>query len=865
MKEAHETSLTSLYKQFNSSEKGLTQEQAKLALTKYGKNKIKKKKKLEPIKIFLSQFNSFLIYILILAALISFLIKHNLDAIIILAIVLLNSIMGFVQQYKAEKAIQNLKKLIISKTLVIRNNKQIEIASENLVPGDIIILRAGDKINADARIIEAENAETNEAVLTGESLPVEKAVLLLQNQTPISERKNMIFAGTSFVRGTAKALVIKTGTTTFFGEITESLQDIKIPKTPMQKRLDKFSRQIGIITLAIVLIIVLLGLTRNLEILDMFFTAVALAVSAIPEGLPAVLTLSFAISSLVMSKKNVIIRRLPAVESLGSTTLICTDKTGTLTEEEMTVQEIFADNTLYTKKFLKQNKELELLLKTSVLCNNARYEKLNGKYTFVGDPTETALVKNALDYGLDKKELIELNPSIKKFEFDSERKMMSIARTSNNQTTLYTKGAMGKILQASKYELINGKKQNLTEKRKQDLLNQASLMEKKALRVLGFAYKELTNSNLTEKNLIFLGFLGMIDPPRSEVKGAIEECKKAGIKIKMITGDSELTAKAIGEKIGIVGEIINETELEKISDQELSKRISDIAIFARITPKQKLRITKILQQLGETVAITGDGINDVLALKAADVGIAMGKRGTDVARDVADIVLIDDNFASLVEGVKQGRTTYDNVKKFTKYLLAVNFSEIFLVFVALLLVILMPKGNWFLPLIPLQILWMNLVTDSFPALALILEKGENVMKTPPRKEKSLLEGVWKFIIFAGILAFIAEFAVYLIGIARELPINEVRTLVLTTAILFELFFVYTCRSKQSLFKIGFFKNKWLNYAVLFSLALHLILLYTSLGAFFDLVPLTLGNWLFILPFAVSGLVIFEIAKLVRKN
>ncbi len=868
MKEAYQQSIENFYKSLNSSEKGISPTEASTRLKRYGKNTIKKKKTLRPIKVFFSQFNSFLIYILIVATMISFFLGHLVDGFVIGSIVLLNALIGFFQQFKAEKAISNLKKLIISKSKVIRNGVVQEISSEELVPGDVVILGAGNKINADSRIIESENLQVNEAILTGESLPIGKENISINSQVSLSERKNMLFTGTSVVRGTAKALIIGTGKNTVFGEIAESLQDIKKTKTPIQKRLDRFSKQIGLIILGLVFIIALLGFTKRFDLVEMFLTAVALAVSAIPEGLPAVLTISFAISSLMMSKKNVIIRKLPAVESLGSVTVICSDKTGTLTEEKMTIQEMYASGELYDKKessVIQNNKKLDILkskelthlIKTSILCNNSRYEKFDGNYKIIGDPTENALVQTSLDLGFDKKLLVEQNPSIKKFEFDSVRKMMSVLRDTGKNNTLYTKGAIKKVLEKSAFELRNGQVRKLGEKRKNEILKEAEKMESKALRVLAFAYKILSKKELPkENNLIFIGFAGMIDPPRPEVKQAIEECKEAGIKIKIITGDSEITAKAIGEQIGIMGRVVNELELEKMSDEQLLKSIPEISIFARVTPKQKLRITQTLQKLKEVVAITGDGINDVLALKSADVGIAMGKRGTDVSRDVSDIVLVDDNFASIVEGVKQGRTTYDNIKKFTKYLLAVNFSEIFLVLITLIL-------RLPLPLTALQILWMNLASDSFPSLSLVFEKGENVMKSKPRTEKSIMSGIWRFIIFAGILAFIAELAVYFIGLNRGLPIEEVRTLVLTTALLYELLFVYTCRSKQSLKKTKIFSNKWLNVAVLFSLGLHLILLYTPFGAIFDMVPLTLSDWFFVLPFAVSGVVIFEIAKFIK--
>jgi len=655
------------------------------------------------------------------------------------------------------------------------------------------------------------------------------------------------------------------------------LQEIEIQKTPVQKRLDKFSKQIGIFILAFVGLVMLLGIFERFDVLEMFLISVALAVSAIPEGLPAVLAISFAISSLIMSKQNVITRRLPAVESLGSVTVICSDKTGTITEEKMHVQKIFANNNFYTKEDksisfkgkkidIKKNKELFLLLKTSVLCNNARFELIKDKYEIIGDPTEEALLSTSLDLGFNKKLMIEAEPSVKKFEFESKRKMMSIVRDNGRNNILYSKGASEKILEISSSELINGQIKKLTEKRKKELIDYSKKMEGDAFRVLAFAFKNFNKKEkIEEKALIFLGFVGMIDPPRKEVKDAIRQCKNAGIDVKIITGDSALTAAAIAEQIGIKGKILTGKELEKMSDDDLISSISEISIFARTTPKQKLRITKILQKKGEIVAITGDGINDALALKSADVGIAMGLRGTDVARDVSDIVLIDDNFASIVKGVKQGRITYDNIKKFTKYLLAVNFSEIFLILFALIMGILYASGKWFLPLIPLQILWMNLITDSFPALTLAFEKGEDVMKTKPRKEKSILDKIWKFIILAGIFAFAIELIIYLIGIGNNLPIEKTRTMVLTTAILFELFFIYACRSNKSLFKIGIFSNKWMNYAVLFSIALHFLLLYTPLSIAFGVVPLALEDWFIILPFAISGLVIFETIKLVKEK
>ncbi len=828
-----------IFSELKTSKKGLTNNEAKKRLEKYGKNILKKKKNLKPLKIIFEQFKSFLIYILLFAVIISFLIGNKIDGIIILAIVLLNASIGSFQQYKAEKALRGLKKMLVPTSIVIRNGKHTKIASSEIVIGDILILETGDKINADCRIIESNNLQANEAILTGESLPINKLDKRIPSKTILAERLNMLYTGTQITRGSAKAVVVATGKNSEFGKIAEKLQDIKIQKTPIQKRLDKFSKQIGFIILGLMLFIIVLGFLEGFNKLEMLMTSIALAVSAIPEGLPAALAISLAISSVFMSKKNVIIRKLPAVESLGSVTVICADKTGTLTEEKMTVQEIFTNGKFFSRKrkelFFKnkkieisKNKELYDLIKTSILCNDARFEKIsNNSYSFTGDSTEEALVRFALDFNLNKRKLTEIEPRIKEFEFNSERKMMSVLRKNKKKNILYSKGAPEKILSKCSFELLNGKIISLSEKRKKELLEKCQKMEQRALRVLSFAYKSFSNKEkIDEKNLIFLGFMGMIDLPREEVKNAIKLTKSAGIKVKMITGDSAITAKVIAQQIGIKGEIMTGEQLEEISEEELSKKIKEISIFARINPSQKSKIVSALQKNKEIVAMTGDGVNDILALKSSNLGIAMGKRGVDVAREISDVILVDDNFASIVEGVREGRKTYDNIKKFSKYLLAVNFSEILLIMFALFKK--MP-----LPLIPLQILWINLITDSFPALTLAFEKEENVMKTKPRKESSLLTGIGKFILIAGLLNFLVCLAVYLIGINKGFAIEQTRTMVLTTGILFELFFIYTCRNQLPLLKINPFSNKWLNYSILFALFAQFILLYTPLALKLD--------------------------------
>jgi P-type Ca2+ transporter type 2C len=862
----HSLKKEELFKQLGSSEKGISPREAERRLKENGKNEIKESHHFKALKILWSQFNSFLIYILLASIIILISIdfysntsEHLVDSIVIAAIIILNATIGFTQQYRAEKAIQNLKKFIIPKSKVLRGGIVMEVYSSKLVQGDIILLGQGDKVPADARILSLKNLQVNEATLTGESEPVTKEVSTLSQKKELAERFNMVFMGTQIVKGTCHAVIVETGMKTFFGEVAGTLQTLKEQKTPMQKRLDIFSKQLGYFTLGMVFLIMVLGSIQGFDKLDMFFIAVTLAIGAIPEGLPAVLAIAFSISASVLSKHNVIIRKLPAIETLGSVTVICSDKTGTITNEQMVVQTYFLDNKFFQiNKIKKLSSSLKELIKTSLLCNEARYDLVKSKHEFLGDPTEEALIRSALDLGIDKISLTNEHPTINKLDFDSERKMMSKLRDNGRKNILYTKGAPENVLDACSFEIVNGEIIKLTSKRRESLKKITQTMESKALRVLGFAYKILSKKEgAIEKGLIFQGFIGMQDPPRPEVKKAIKECLSAGISVKMITGDSAETARAIASKVGIKGRLVLQGELDGMSDIELFNSIDEISIFARTTPQQKLRIAQVLQKKGNVVAMTGDGINDILALKSADVGISMGQRGTDVARDVSDIVLVNNNFTSIVEGIRNGRMAYDNIKKFVKYILSVNFSTIFLV--GILSMFGLP-----LPITPLLILWKNIVTDSFPALSLVFEKGEDVMKSKPRSERSILKGIKKFILFGGILNFLACLGVYLITLKiLNLSIPEVQTVVATTGILFELFFVYTCRSKKPLGKIGIFSNKWLNVAILTALIIHLLLIYTIIGVPFNVVPLSLNRWLLILPFALSGLVISEILKLFR--
>jgi len=856
-------------KKLNSNLQGLTEIEARKRLEKYGKNIIKELYKINPAKIFFKQFKSFLVYILLFATLFSLIIKHYIDAGVIFAIIILNSTLGSIQEYKAEKSILKLKKLMRPKARVFREGRLKKINAEEVVPGDILVLKEGDKIVADCRILESENLEVNEAILTGESLPILKSEDVMPEKTNLAERKNMLFSGTSVVKGNCKAVVVATGMSSEFGKIAGMLQVISLPSTPMQKKLNRFAKQISFVIISLAILIFILGIIEKQNLVEMFLTSIALAVSAIPEGLPAIITIGLAFATSNMARKNVIIRRLPAAETLGSVTIICSDKTGTITEKEMTVREIFAGNKLYQKQdnsVTYKNKEIEVekekellqLLKTSVLSSNARFEEKENRrgYVVYGDPTESALVLSALDLGVNRKLLTEKESRIKEISFTSERKMMSILRKGEGREVLYSKGAPDVILNKCSTEFLDNEKKKLSDKRRKKLKKISEQLENKGYRVLAFAFKFVkVPEKLKEDNLIFLGFVALLDPPRKEVKEAISQCENAGIKVKMITGDSEFTAKTVAEEVGIKGKVISGSELDKMTDEQLKKQIGNISIFARTSPKQKLRIVQILKAKGEQVAITGDGINDSLALKKADIGIAMGIRGSDVAREVSDMILTDDNFASIVKAVKQGRVVYDNTKKITKFLLAVNFSEILLIIFAIV-------GKFPLPLLPIHILWMNLVTDSIPALSLIKEKEEEVMKRKPSKEKGLLSGIWFFVIAAGIIAFLVETAVFLISL-NNYSLIKVRTLVLTSGILFELFFIFTCRSNKKLKEIGFFSNKYVVYAFLLSLFFHLSVIYTPLANVFRLSSLNLNDWLFVLPFSVSGLFIFEIAKYLK--
>ncbi len=780
--------------------------------------------------------------------------KSELDSIAILIIIFLNAGLGFFQEYKADRAMHSLKKLLVQKSKVFRNGKMTIINSEKIVPGDILIIEEGNKISSDARIIESNGMKVNEASLTGESAPVEKSKRKLDGNIPLADRINMVYQGTEVMSGNGKAIVVNTGINTELGKISELVQKIHPEKNPFKEKLDEFAKKIGIFVIFVSLMIIILLIYTGAEKLHSFLVAVSLSVAAIPEGLPAVISLCLAFATRRMIKNNVLIRKLPASETLGRVTVICTDKTGTLTEGKMEV------TTIYSNGKINPLKGKYELLKIGILCNNARTEEVSSNDYFLGDPTEIALIVSAKNNFLDKREIINKEPKIIEFPFNSERKMMSILRKSNGRLVSYVKGAPEKIIEKCKYELIDGRKIRLDDKDKQRLNKIYEEIAKKGLRVLAFAYRDFPSyidySNLNEKivesNLIFVGFQGMIDPPRKEVKDAIKSCEEAGIKVVMVTGDSKLTAEAIATEIGLKGKTIDSKELEKMSDKELFRQITNIAVFSRISPEDKLRIINILKLRNEIVAMTGDGVNDSLALKKADIGIAMGIRGSDVAKDSSDIIITDDNFASIVTGVKEGRTIYSNTKKFIKYLLTANFSEVILV----IIVILIWRNPELIPLLPLQILWINLITDSFPALALSSENPEkNIMKKGPSKHE-ILNGIKVFIFFGGLIATVISLIFFITNIH---DIDKARTLVVTSSITFQMFLVFNSKSEKSVFKSP--HNKYLYYAVIFSLFLQIIAIYSPLNSIFNFVPLTILDWAKIIGLSFLGFILMEILKL----
>ena len=827
MKEFHDKSVIETFEELHTGEDGLTDKEAESRLMEYGENKLNEKKKKSLALRFFEQFKDVMIIILLIAAVISFVVAcvgddpmEFIEPALIVLIVVLNAVLGLVQENKAEKALDALKNMSAPHARVIRGGTEHVISASEVVPGDIIRLEAGDFVPADARLTESANLKTDESALTGESLPAEKdADVIITSDAPIGDRDNYIFSGCAVTSGTATAVVTGTGMDTQMGRIAGLLAGEKESKTPLQKKLTKLGKYLGIVALAACAVVFIVGLTAGIDVMEMFMTAVSLAVSAIPEGLPAIVTVVLSLGVTRMVKKNAIIRRLPAVETLGSASVICSDKTGTLTQNRMTIVHTYAEGEGGADFAPAASSEkVKQMLKLGALCCNGSVNFEDGREVHIGDPTETAIIMAAHRLGMEKDSLFDKYPRLEELPFDSARKLMTTINEVDGEYIVIVKGAFDVLAE----RCVSGDT---------ELARKAcDEMSAQALRVLAFAYKkidkvpeELVPEQL-ENKLTFLGLVGMIDPPREEVKDSVRVCREAGIKPVMITGDHVVTATAIAKQLGIFEEgdrAITGAELDKMSEEELDKNVEHISVYARVSPENKIRIVKAWQKRGKVVSMTGDGVNDAPALKAADIGCAMGITGTDVAKGAADMTLTDDNFSTIVDAVKEGRSIYDNIKKVVGFLLGTNISEIIVVFLAM---IIWQKS----PFISIQLLWINLITDSLPAIALGMEKAEkDIMQKPPRPKTEGLfaHGYWLRIIVQGCMFAALTLGAYFIG---EHAGGEQcgSTLAFMTLALSQTIHAYNMRSEKSLFSSNPFANGKLNLVTLISFALIAFVAFT---------------------------------------
>ena len=809
-------------------EEGLNSEEAAARLAEFGENKLEEKKKKSLARRFFEQFKDVMIIILILAAVISFVVAcvegdpmEFIEPALILLIVILNAVLGLVQESKAEKALDALKNMSAPHAKVIRNGHESIVASTQVVPGDIIKLEAGDFVPADARLIVSANLKSEESALTGESVPADKdADALVKEDAPLGDRDNCIFSGCSVTSGTATAVVTGTGMNTQMGRIAGLLAGEKETKTPLQKKLSKLGKYLGIVALAACVVVFIVGLIAGIDVMEMFMTAVSLAVSAIPEGLPAIVTVVLSLGVTRMVKKNAIIRRLPAVETLGSASVICSDKTGTLTQNRMTIVKTYVDGEGESDFAADScSEKAKYMIKLGALCCNGSIDFTGGKEVHIGDPTETAIIMAAHKLGMEKDVLFDSYPREEELPFDSVRKLMTTINNMDGKHFVIVKGAFDELeKRCASGDTAVARKVN-------------EEMSSNALRVLAFAYKqvdeipqELTSEGV-ESGLTFLGLVGMIDPPREEVKDAVAVCRQAGIKPVMITGDHVVTASAIAAQLGILQEgdrAITGAELDKMSEEELDEQVEHIAVYARVSPENKIRIVKAWQKKGRVVSMTGDGVNDAPALKAADIGCAMGITGTDVAKSAADMTLTDDNFATIVDAVKEGRGIYDNIKKVVGFLLGTNISEIIVVFLAMII--------WRrAPFISIQLLWINLITDSLPAIALGMEGTEkDIMNRPPRPKSEGLfaHGYWLRIIVQGCMFAALTLGAYFIGEHAGGSTQAGSTLAFMTLALSQTIHAYNMRSERSLFSSNPFGNGKLNLVTLISIALIAFVIFT---------------------------------------
>ncbi|MCX9012260.1 MAG: HAD-IC family P-type ATPase [Candidatus Methanoperedens sp.] len=880
----HAFDIEKVFEALKSGRQGLSSADAKNRLPAYGPNELPKKKRISPAGIFLSQFKNYLVLILIGAAVISAFIGEMTNAYVILVIILFISVLGFVQEYKAERAMEALKKMVSPEARVLRDGAVRKIPVRKLVPGDIILIEAGDRVPADARLVEAINLETIESALTGESHPVSKSTNVLRENTPVAERSNMIFMGTIATRGNGMAVVGGTGTNTQIGSIAQMIQ-AEEEEPPLKVKFDELSKQLARIVLLASFVILLTGYLRGQDLFHMLIVAAALAVAGIPEALPFIVTVTLALGTQRMARRHAIIRRLPAVETLGSATVICSDKTGTITRGEMTVRKLYTDAFIEVTgsgyipdgEFYRDDKKidpagdkhLKELLRVGMLCNNSHLEH-NGGWRVIGDPTEGALLVAAKKANPDEK-----YPRIAELPFDSERKLMSTLHMTPRGITAFIKGAPEVMLGLCTRICDKGTIRPINSEDKERILDANRAMAKDALRVLAFAERTFGpeecreyTAECVEQNLVFMGLMGMIDPPREEVIDSIARCKSAGIKVVMITGDNKLTAAAVGRTIGLLdedGEVLEGGEIEKMSDDELSIAARTASIYARAEPGHKLRIIDALKRNGHIVAMTGDGVNDAPALKKADIGIAMGLSGTDVAKEASDMVITDDNFATIVHAVEEGRRIYDNIRKGASYLLSITFAEVAVLFLSFVVL------NYPLPLTPLQILYVNLVTEEFPALGLSVEPASrNIMSRMPRhpKEPILSNRILLYTLIMASVFFLGTFALFAYS-EPEHPQNlqVAQTTAFAALIIFGLFNAMNCRDLTgSIFRTGVFTNKKLLLALSCSITAMLFAIYWEpMQGIFRTAHLGFEAWVRILLVAWTAVVVAEVMKWVFRN
>lgn len=848
---------------------GLSSTEALRRLEKYGKNKLETKKKKTLFKQFLSQLKDVMIYILIIAAIISAFLGEISDALIILLVIIINAVIGVIQESKAEKALDALKELSTPKALVKRDGSLKEILSEDIVPGDIVIIDAGRYIPGDLRLIDTANLKIEESAFTGESVPSEKdASFLPDKEIPIGDQNNMAFMSTLATYGRGVGVVVGTGMNTEIGKIAKMIEQEENDETPLQKKLSELGKILGFLAVGICILIFIISFFQGRDLLEMFLTSISLAVAAIPEGLPAIVAIVLALGVQRMVKKNAIIRKLPAVETLGSVSIICSDKTGTLTQNKMTVTTVYTnDSYIKESEFNLNDNESKLLVDCMVLCNDATYSEKSQ----TGDPTEIALLESPFKLNILKEKLEKEFKRIDEIPFDSDRKLMTTVNlVDDKKARVFTKGALDSILSICNKISINGKLLDFTKEYKAKVLENSNIMSDKALRVLAFAYKDISKENIVldslEKDLVFIGMVGMIDPPRLEVKDSIKLCKSAGITPVMITGDYKNTAFAIANELGIAEDIsqaITGHEIDKFKEEEFNEKIINYRVFARVSPEHKVKIVKAFKSHGNIVSMTGDGVNDAPSLKAADIGVAMGITGTDVSKGASDMILTDDNFSTIVSAVEEGRKIYLNIKKSIVFLLSCNLGEILTLFTAILL-------NWNSPLQPIHILWVNLITDSFPALALGVDKTkEDVMNNPPRnpKESIFVKSDKIQLIINGVL--IGGITLFAFKLGERLYADSLihaQTMAFVVLSVSQLFLSLSLRSNtKSAFSLGIFSNKYLVYSILLGIFLQVIIISISFIAnIFKVTPLLLYDWIVVILVSLIPFAINEILKLFRK-